>query len=177
MHCEHGLFFYNCTPRLTYKILHGYTENDSSLLLPFRPPLLDILLWGAAFELDACTSQRRVREWLWGRESSGQKCHEYRLQLMFSAYLTSTEIWESVAGPLASSLDSGCSNRPSNMFQHVTEVADESQPLTDDEKEILEKVCAPILTEPITTMWRVSVAHIAFFLSFESILAKKARSN
>ena len=40
MHCEHGLFFYNCTPRLSYKILHGSTENDSSLLLPFRPPLL-----------------------------------------------------------------------------------------------------------------------------------------
>ena len=40
MHCEHGLFFYNCTPRLSYKILHGSTENDSSLLLPFRPTLL-----------------------------------------------------------------------------------------------------------------------------------------
>ena len=46
MHCGHGLFFHNCTPRLSYKstaiFLHGSIENDSNLLLPFRPPLLDM---------------------------------------------------------------------------------------------------------------------------------------
>ena len=55
MHCEHGLFFYNCTPRLSYKIFHGSTENDSSLLLPFRPPLFFF-----HFNTDPTTSARGI---------------------------------------------------------------------------------------------------------------------
>ena len=87
MHCEHGLFFYNCTPRLSYKILHGSTENDSSLLLPFRPPLFSFHTRAAASSLRGGQGVLGKLKHLLGGERGGclgtYKCSKHTSMVFF----------------------------------------------------------------------------------------------